>query len=298
MNKDGAMPGVARFRAPLEEPAPTLAELARRARPGWDHDEVARVVRSGGARVDAIPWRRPERAPEPGELVEIAFGARSIPYGIPEAIELARADDWIIVDKPIGMPAVLDRDDPMNPLLFLADSLGLDRDQIEPVYDLPENAGGPWLLATSARAAARLRASIADGSISIVVTAICERLARPRGSLPGPSGALEYGVSRFVGALCEVQLTLPRPRSADAIDPIGRASAALAGAERPALGDVARGGYLPSGSLRARVSSLYGATDEFAYSWPVPHSGLDAERAGRRRRRRAGRVRLAASRAQ
>jgi 23S rRNA (cytosine1962-C5)-methyltransferase len=264
-----------RFTTPLEDTPTTMADLLARAWPEGSPAQVAGAFERGLVELDGRPCRDPRRHPADALEVRAVLPQGDEPFGLPEAAELARGEGWILVDKPIGMPGALDRDDPMNPVLFMADMLGLDRATFTPAWSMPAGAGGPWLCGVTEADAERLEAAWRSGEMMLTFVALIPRVDMPRGSFEAPTGeAVTYSVTRYEGGLCEVQLT---PTGAAALDPVTLMLDTLAGAGHPALGDVERGGVLARGGLRLRLTAAWHDPEGLGHSYNPPGSWWPAD---------------------
>jgi 23S rRNA (cytosine1962-C5)-methyltransferase len=267
-------PDFLRFRAPLETTLPHLDELLRRAWPEGTDGQRKDLFERGGVEVDGRTVRDGKRSLGEGALVTTRIGTGQEAYGIPEANELTRGPNWILVEKPTGMPGTLDRDDPMNPILFLADMLGLDRDTFTPVWEMPTRCGGPWLFGFTPEDAAALSNAWRSGQMMLTFTALTRRLELPRGQLLGPGNVpVSFAVTRYVDGLCEVQLIPEYGRKAqqeDAPDPIALILEAMATANAPLLGDREREGFMVDGGLRLRLAAILHDPAELGHSYPTP----------------------------
>ncbi|MEM1349865.1 MAG: class I SAM-dependent methyltransferase [Myxococcota bacterium] len=255
------------FISPLEDEPPTLAELMARAWLEADSSTIESFIREGRVTVDDRILRDPARKVREGLVLTATLPPVDHAYGIPEAPELARGEGWVFVDKPVGMPGSLDRSDPMNPVLFMADVTGLDRDAVELSWPMPIDAGGPWPCAVDASARDRLVAGWSSGRTMLTFVAIAPRLSMSRGVIPGvvPVG---FAVTRMEGPLCEVQLT---PQYVDdgsePVDPVTLVCDALRRQGAPAIGDRQRGGLMAEGGLRVRLQAIMDDALGMAHSW-------------------------------
>ena len=122
-----------KFRVPHETEQPTMVELLERAWLEASRGDCYRVAGGGMVRVDGRIVKNPRRQLDPDEVVEVADILTEEVYGLPEAEELARGEGFVVAEKPVGMPG-LRTDDPMSPVAFLADVLGMDRETFTPVW--------------------------------------------------------------------------------------------------------------------------------------------------------------------
>ncbi|MFU8802316.1 MAG: class I SAM-dependent rRNA methyltransferase [Bradymonadaceae bacterium] len=262
-----------KFRVPLEPDSPTVGELLRRAWPQGTDEQIEDVVERLNVRIRDRRVRKLSDTPVEGDLVEAEVGEGEEVFGLPEGDALAWGEGWVVATKPTGMGGRPNRDDPMDSVLFLADMLGIDRDEFEPVWTLPELASGPWLLGLSAADAKKFRKANQDGEIMMTWVAIVPRMAVPRGTWTTPDGLpLDYSMTRAQGGVCEVQL-IPRFEgselggSAEIVDAI---LDTVAAAGYPVLADPMRGGYMVDGGLRLRLAALVHEGGDLAHSWPPP----------------------------
>ncbi len=258
------------FKVPAEHHPKTLAQLLRRAWPDATEAQIARAFDDKHVRVNERLSRNPDKVPSPDEEVVAEVGPGEEPFGLPEAAELARGEGWVVVEKPVGMPGALDRDDPMNAILFLADTLGLDRDTFTPVWSMPAEGGGPWLFGDDPERAHALLDAWAGGELMITWVVLVPTPERPQGRLHGAGGIpIDYSATQIREGIAELQLT-PMPQSGEfdtPPDPAGLVLDALAAQDMPVLGDAHRGGYMVDGGLRLRVTALYRAGSDLAHSW-------------------------------
>jgi hypothetical protein len=170
------------FTVPNEEPAANAWTLLERAWPEGSDAQRRQIFEDAQFTMDGRITRNPERSLDTGSEIVVEVPVGEEPFGLPSSSDLGRGDGWVIVDKTVGMPGTLDRDNPMNPVLFLADMLGFDRDTIEPVWPLPTNMGGPWLIALDETSATRLRGRLSQGVIMNSWSAIVPTPRVPRRS--------------------------------------------------------------------------------------------------------------------
>ncbi|MBA2664990.1 MAG: class I SAM-dependent methyltransferase [Bradymonadaceae bacterium] len=261
------------FRVPEELPACTLEELIRRAWPEGTPAQLSALFAELAVKIDGELTRKPAATPIAGALITVGVPEGEEVYGLPDAVDLARGDGWVIVDKPIGMPGEPVADDPMDPVLFLADMLGLERDTFRPAWTMPTTAGGPWLFGLDDATVASLRRALVGGDAMMTWTAIIARPPMPRGRWSSPSGvAIEYMTTTARGGLCEVQL-IARFEEAASMSNVALVEMLLETLSRagyPVLGDRERGGHMVAGGLRLRLAAIYQESGDLAYSWPMP----------------------------
>jgi 23S rRNA (cytosine1962-C5)-methyltransferase len=259
-----------KFKVPAEHHPKSLEQLLRRAWPDATDAQIAEAFDNKRVRINERLSRNPDKLPSPDEEISVEVELGEEQFGLPEAAELARGEDWVVVEKPVGMPGELDRDDPMNPILYLADTLGLDRSTFTPVWSMPTNAGGPWLFATGPERAGELLDAWATGDLMITWVVLVPTPGQAQGRMEGAHGIpIDYSATQIREGIAELQLT-PSPQSGDfedTPDPVELLLDALAAHEIAALGDAKRGGYMVDGSLRLRVTALYQAGTDLAHSW-------------------------------
>jgi 23S rRNA (cytosine1962-C5)-methyltransferase len=258
------------FKVPAEHHPKTLEQLLRRAWPDATDEQIAAAFDNQRVRVNERTAKKPEKVLSPDQEVTAEIEPGAEPFGLPEAAELARGDNWIVAEKPIGMPGELDRDDPMNPILYLADTLGLDRSTFTPAWSMPTTAGGPWLFGTEPEHADELMEAWASGELMITWVVIVPTPGHAQGRMEGAYGIpIDYSATQIREGIAELQLT-PVPQDGDfdeVPDPVELLLDALAAHELAALGDTRRGGYMVDGGLRLRVTALYRAGTDLAHSW-------------------------------
>ena len=132
-----------RFRVPFEHSPPTVGELLARAWPEANAEQREQALAEEMVRINEVIVGDPAAEPGAGAQVTAEVSLEGVRYGMPDASELARGEDWVVVDKPVGMPGRPVADDPMHPILFLADELGLDREIFTPVWSTPPTGGRP-----------------------------------------------------------------------------------------------------------------------------------------------------------
>lgn len=268
-----------KFRTPHETSDVTAIDLLGRAWPESTEDERKEAVANGQFRVDERAWRKATKPVPPDSLCIAEVAGGSEPFGLPEANTLSRGAGWIVVDKPIGMPGELAEDDPMDPVLFMADMLGVERDGFAPVWPMPTIGGGPWLLALDPVTRDDLDEGWRTGGLMQTWVAITPEFGVPRGQFTHRGIPVEYGATRMEGGLVEVQMTpqFQHGELPEAIDPVTFVLEALAAQSAPVLGDRERGGYMVGGGLRLRLAALYDSSGDLAYSWPAPDAWWPSE---------------------
>ena len=262
------------FLVPNEHHRKTLRELVGRAWPDATDAQLHKAFKDKRIRIDERVSMNADRTPEPGAKVTVEAEPGEEPVGIPEAQELSRGDGWVVVEKPTGMTGELDRDDPMNPVLFLADTLGMDRSTFTPVWTHPQRAGGPWLCAASPERASELFDLWKDGALMITWSALVPSPGKAQGRIKSASGIpLDYSTTTIRQGISELQLTA-QPSAAEldddalnALNPAKMLLTALESARIPVLGDAERGGFMVSGGIRLRVTAFYHADGDLGHSW-------------------------------
>jgi 23S rRNA (cytosine1962-C5)-methyltransferase len=258
-----------KFRVPHESSPPVIVELLERAWPEATRDDCYSAVGGGKVRVEERLVKNPRRTVHADDLVEVADVETDNTFGVPEAADLARGDGWVVVDKAIGMPGEA-TDDPMSPVAFLADVLGMDRDTFTPVWSLPGNAGGPWLCAEDTDHADSLRQRVQDGELHTVWVALTPQFGLPTGELSHEGLRVRYAAIRMNGGLSELQLMPELDDTVDVAMLPDRICELLALKGAPVLGDRERGGYMAAGGARLRLMSLYD-DDGVAEGWIPPN---------------------------
>ena len=246
-----------RFLAPYEDAHPTLVELLQRACPELGAQDCYKLIGSGRAKVDGRVTKNPKRRVPPDARVEVQPFPTDSDFGVPDLEVCARREDLIVVDKAVGMPGAADHADPMNPVAFLADVLGMDRDTFTPVWTAPTDAGGPWLCAPDEANAVLMRDAIANGTLRTVWVAITKRPPRPTGELVHRDLRIRYAAVRMVGGLAELQLMPEGLTAADVARLPATLLDVLANADLAAVSDRERDGYMTGGGVRLRMISLY-----------------------------------------
>jgi 23S rRNA pseudouridine1911/1915/1917 synthase len=177
---------VIRFRVQATEEGQRLDRLLAVRLPFASRATVAAWIREGRARVDGSPVERPGRAARAGQEVEIRVKKtpRDLEASIDDLLEIPivhRGPDFLVVDKPAGLPSH-PGGGALKRTLLVALGLRLEGEH-EP--------GGPWLphrldretrglsvVALSRAAMTRLSRAFAEGEIRRLYT------ARLRGTLP------------------------------------------------------------------------------------------------------------------
>lgn len=259
-----------RFTVPFEEPHATVESLLLLAWPEGGDDAAKQLISTHKVHVDGRLETKLNRRLTPGALVEVEVDPEAAEPNIdyPEAMELGRGRGWVIVEKTLGLVGTLDRNDPLNAVMFLADLLGLDRDRVAPVWSMPQESGGPWPLATSSEEALRLNLAVASGEVMTTWTVITPRPRMPRGTLSAKGVKVNYASIRLEGGLAELQLN-PEFRLQEELDPVQFLRELLADNAMPIVGDRVYGGLMVPGGLRLHLSAIYGL--DFGHSWNPPN---------------------------
>lgn len=258
----------------LSAEATRLIEIAQLALPEVSERALPALLDAATVLVNGRRVREARRGLAAGDVVELRLDEAPQPEAEEgsEPIELERGKGWVVVDRPVGMAATIPHDDPLHPMLFMADALGYDRDAVSAAWPMPVHASGPWLIAPDAAGALALAAETISGEVDTFWTALVPRLPMPQGVLESPTGLLvTYSVTRFRGALCEVML---HPESWGAVeaatfDPFALLTALLAEQGHVALGDRENGGYM-SGPLSLRLSVIQCDARGMGHSWSAP----------------------------
>lgn len=268
-----------KFRIPLQESKgrQRIRDFVGRAWVEGTKAQADRLFEEGKVKLDGILAIRPERVIAEQSLVEVELDEDGEEvFGLPDAETLLWGDNWVVVEKPVGIPGRKSVDDPMDPIRFLADLLGLDREFVEPLWNLPASAGGPWILTQGKESQKLLREAMIRRELQSVWQALILRPPRSQGRWETDLGTLDYAVTRTKGPIAEVQIT---PVDFKGIAPgeeveagkhfVERLLEIMATAGFAALGDLENGGYLVEGGLRMSLGTLYGL-DPFAHSWSAP----------------------------
>ncbi len=260
-----------RFLVPLEgdEQTTTARQYLRRLWPEGTDQQIQELLTTGAMTADGIVVTRQDRPVAAQTTLEITLPPGEELFDLPDAEALLWGEASVVVDKPVGIPGELTGDDPMHPLRFLADVIGLDRETFAPAWVMPATAGGPWLLGRTDADARAVAQSLVEGALSSTWIALIPRPDRAHLTTEAGGLRLSIATTRAEGPLAEVQIT---PTFLEPIEPDRLFFAllkALARAGFPVLGDDRNGGYLVAGGVRLRLGALYG-TDEFAHSWPAP----------------------------
>lgn len=249
-----------KFRIPAEAEPQTIAALLKRAWPDATDAQIAQVFEDGQLRIDELITKKPQKVVARDARVRAQVTAGEEPSGIPSAAALARGGDWVVVEKPVGMSGVLDRDDPMNPILFLADSLGVTRDGFSPVFQMPAEGGGPWLFGLNDDASAELLDAWGSGALMITWVVLVPAPELAQGRLVGAHQIpVDYSATQIRDGLAELQLT-PMPQQGEfeqTPDPVQWVLDLLAANDMPVLGDARRGGFMVEGGLRLRAAAFF-----------------------------------------
>lgn len=262
-----------RFRIPREgvNQQRSARQYVQRAWPEGTNHQIGRLFETGRVDADGIAITRPDAPLAAETIVDVELDEEGAEvFGLPDPEALQWGDDWVVVEKPVGIPGRLDDQDPTNPVRFMADVLGLDRDRVAPLWSMPTDAQGPWPIAKTDEVADRLRTSMYDGDLQTTWVAITTRPDQPQGRWSTDRGPIQYATTRTEGPLAELQLTPSWELEPGDVQRLYRLVAdVMADAGFPALGDPIRGGYLVGGGLRLRLAAMFGA-DEFAHSWSAP----------------------------
>lgn len=269
------------FRTPFADRTPTLQELLARAWPEATGDERDRALEEGRIEVGERTVRDPDTTPRPGTRITARVEVAAGESGMPDATVLQRGEGWVVVDKPAGMPGSLVADDPMHPIRFLADQLGLDRETFRPAWPMPASAAGPWLFGYTPDDAADLRERWHRGALMTTWLALVPRPDPPRGTIDTPEGhRIEYSATKIREGLAELQLTVSWEGNEppDRVDPAAAIRDALVELKSPPIGDRRNGGFMAAGELRLRLGALFEAETELQLSWPPPEDWWPASR--------------------
>lgn len=253
---------------PFEEPQATLRHYIERAWPEGSKSEISTIISTRKATVDGRPEGHSDRRLPAGATLEFEADESEASYELPDAVDLGRGEGWVVVEKSIGTVGHADHEDPMNHVLYLADLLGVDREEFFPLWDMPVNCGGPWPIAMSKADATRLREAIMKGEVKTTWTVVAPAPSIPRGEFKYNGFVVHYGTTRKEKGLAELQLN-PDFAGAKAGDPLTSLLDLLARYEIPAVGDRERGGLIAEGGLRLHLTAIYGA--DFGHSWNAPN---------------------------
>jgi 23S rRNA (cytosine1962-C5)-methyltransferase len=251
-----------------------LLEIAQLALPEVSERALPTLIDEATVLVNGRRVRDSRRGLAAGDVVEIRLDGAPEPEADEgsEPIELERGAGWVVVDRPVGMAATIPHDDPLHPMLFMADGLGYDRDTVSAAWPMPIHTSGPWLIAPDVAGAAELAREVIDGTIDTFWTALVPRLPMPQGVMESAAGlVVSYSVSRFRGGLCEVLLHPEQWGAVDpaSFDPFALLGELLADQDAAALGDRERGGYM-CGPLALRLCILQHDGRGMGHSWNPP----------------------------
>ena len=183
-----------KFKIPREsERQKTAAQhFVARAWPEGSFEQIKALFSAGKVRADEIIVTRPEAplAAEAEVTVEIGEEGQET-FGLPEVEALLWDDRWLVVEKPVGIPGRLTDDDPMDPVRFMADMLGVDREFFFPVWDFPAAAGGPWLVARSEENRRELTKKLRGHALQTTWYAITVRPDKGQGRWQSDSGIVD-----------------------------------------------------------------------------------------------------------
>jgi len=268
------------FRTPLERRPPALGTLLERAWPEGTERGRERALEKGRVEVDGRVERRPGLEPEPGSRITTEVESELVDYDAPEATALERSERWVVADKPVGMPGELAPEDPMHPVYFLADRLGIDRETFTPVWPMPTTAGGPWLFGRTPADATDLRRRWQRGRLMVTWLVVVPRPEVSQGTLSSRDGHLiEYATATNRDQLTELQLTVScKGESAAESGELPEAlRTTLAEEGSPIVGDRRHGGFMAPGGLRLRLAALFDAETDLQYSWNAPEQWFPDE---------------------
>lgn len=269
------------FRAPAEVEPASAGELLRRAWSGATPEQVKRAFSANNVRINGRVSRNPEKLIDEEALfiAEVEAPEAALAYG--EAPELGRGDGWVVVEKPVGLTGVIDHEDPLNPILSFADMLGVARDGFSPVWPMPLESGGPWLIGLSPGAARDLHSAWHRGDLMITWVALVPTPPTPQGRFLSAEGIpVDYSATQIRGGVAEIQLTpmLTADIKLAPEDPTNWLLDLLAAQDLAALGDARRGGFMVPGAVRMQVAAFFytgeggeqgagRAGSELAHSW-------------------------------
>jgi hypothetical protein len=256
------------FRIPFRDNPLTLAEELQCAVPGISERQAVDCVRKGLVTTNSRPNKNPDARVRPDSVVRVEDWSVEVSDDEEANTEtLARGDDWVVIHKPVGVPGNIDRDDPLHPLLFVADELGVDRMTFTPVWRLPETMGGPMLFGFDEASAERMRDAWRKGNLMVTLRVITPQIDRPQGTLEASeTGEIEYSTVQRDKGLNDLQL-IPNVGEEVPSDLMGAVRSTLADEGIPAIGDLQNGGYLSEGHMRLAIESLFLDDIGLGHSW-------------------------------
>ena len=214
---------------------------------------------------------------DPESIVRVTIPDPLPDFDMYECPELMRYEGISVIEKLVSMPGRLD-DTPFDPLLYVADGLGLDRNIFQPIWNAEFMHGGPWLLAEDSEHASSFRSLIIDGKIQLTWVVLIPEAHHTRIEHEGLT--LDVALSKKVGEICELQLS---PKFGDGIKEADLKELpnlileALSEAGVPVIGDVERGGFANLGGVKLRLLALYDTGGSLSASWNPPHEWWPSE---------------------
>ncbi|WP_181197880.1 RluA family pseudouridine synthase [Enhygromyxa salina] len=136
-----------RFRVVPQEQGSTLRNLLVRRVGGLDRDRAAALIRAGGVYVNRLRVRLPQVLVAAGERVTVYLEALDAEPLAPERVVFVhRDDDFVILDKPAGVPVTPTRETAVGclseALIHKLESEGVSRPYVGVVHRLDRGASG------------------------------------------------------------------------------------------------------------------------------------------------------------
>ncbi len=253
------------LKVPVTKTTQTIDTLLQMAGPWLTVPQRKRICKHG-VEIDETPITKSTHELEPESILKCDIPDPLPDFDMYECPELMRNDGISVIEKLVSMPGKLD-ETPFDPLLYVADGLGLDRNEFKLVWDSEFMHGGPWLLAEDQAHAEQFRKEIASGEV--VLTWVVLVPAAHHSQIRYGGLTLDVALSKKVGEICELQLT--PSLDVDRIHNLpNEILEALAVEGIPVIGDVERGGFANPGGVKIRLLAMYRSDGKLSASWNPP----------------------------
>ena len=176
-----------RFRVIPHEQGLTLRNLLARRVRELDRESAAKLIRAGGVYINRLRVRLPQVLVAPGERVTAYLEALdAVPFEPEQLVIVHREPEFIVIDKPAGVPVVPVRETAVGcvseALVHLLESEGVKRPYVGVVHRLDRGASGLVLFTTRGAANKSLHKLFAEHQIRRTYRV----RVRPQPAHPGP----------------------------------------------------------------------------------------------------------------
>lgn len=261
------------FRVPLTKKVQSLESILQLSA-SWMSAAQRKLICRTGLYVDGILTKKASIELEPESRIRGEVLEPILDFDMYECPEFLRYEGISVIEKRVMMPGKLD-DTPFDPLLYVADGLGFDREIFRPVWDAELMAGGPWLLAEDEEHALNFSKELTTESI--VTTWVVMTPDAHHTKITVDDFSMDVALSKKVGEICELQIT-PHIKNVEDVHKLPELIlSALASVDKPVLGDVIRGGFALEGGLRIRLLAMYKTDGSLTSSWTPPSGWWPSE---------------------